>query len=90
VKVSVVYARPNATLHEEIVCEPGATVSDVLALVLDRLRVTPDASWSAGIHGRAVALDATVADGDRVEIYRPLQANAKEMRRRRARNNNKA
>jgi len=36
-----------------------------------------------GIYGRRVALDARLADGDRVEIYRPLRADPKEARRRR-------
>ena len=36
-----------------------------------------------GIYGRRVALDAHLADGDRVEIYRPLRADPKEARRRR-------
>jgi putative ubiquitin-RnfH superfamily antitoxin RatB of RatAB toxin-antitoxin module len=36
-----------------------------------------------GIYGRRVALDARLADGDRVEIYRPLRADPHEARRRR-------
>jgi len=36
-----------------------------------------------GIYGRRVALDARLADGDRVEIYRPLRADPNEARRRR-------
>lgn len=37
-----------------------------------------------GIFSRTVKLDASVHDGDRIEIYRPLTADPKEIRRRRA------
>ena len=38
-----------------------------------------------GIFGKRVAMDTRLADGDRVEIYRPLKLDPKEARRRRAR-----
>lgn len=41
-----------------------------------------------GIFGRQVAADTALRDGDRVEIYRPLTADPKEARRRRARKAN--
>jgi len=37
-----------------------------------------------GIFGRPVALDEQIRGGDRVEIYRPLIADPKEVRRRKA------
>jgi putative ubiquitin-RnfH superfamily antitoxin RatB of RatAB toxin-antitoxin module len=37
-----------------------------------------------GIYGRAVTRDVILNDGDRVEIYRPLTADPKQARRRRA------
>ena len=39
---------------------------------------------SIGIHGRVVGRDTVLEDGDRVEIYRPLVADPKQARRRRA------
>ena len=39
-----------------------------------------------GIWGRACALEAVLADGDRVEIYRPLAMDPNEARRLRAKN----
>ena len=39
---------------------------------------------AVGIWGRTAALDAALAEGDRVEIYRPLLMDPKEARRRRA------
>jgi putative ubiquitin-RnfH superfamily antitoxin RatB of RatAB toxin-antitoxin module len=37
-----------------------------------------------GIFGQRVALDHRLSPGDRVEIYRPLEVDPKEARRRRA------
>jgi hypothetical protein len=37
-----------------------------------------------GIHGKAVAAGTILRDGDRVEIYRPLRADPKDLRRTRA------
>ena len=39
-----------------------------------------------GIFSRRVELDARLADGDRVELYRPLRVEPKEARRRRTLN----
>ncbi len=39
---------------------------------------------AVGMYGARVALDTRLSDGDRVEIYRPLQADPKDLRRRRA------
>ena len=42
-----------------------------------------------GIFGKKKPLDTVLRDGDRVELYRPLLADPKETRRRRAGNGNK-
>ncbi|MHC8441480.1 MAG: RnfH family protein [Candidatus Eutrophobiaceae bacterium] len=42
-----------------------------------------------GIHGRLCDLDGILKPGDRVEIYRPLKADPKELRRRRASKRNR-
>jgi putative ubiquitin-RnfH superfamily antitoxin RatB of RatAB toxin-antitoxin module len=39
----------------------------------------------AGIWGRPAAADAVLRDGDRIELYRPLQVDPKEARRQRYR-----
>jgi putative ubiquitin-RnfH superfamily antitoxin RatB of RatAB toxin-antitoxin module len=39
---------------------------------------------AVGVYGVRVALDTRLSNGDRVEIYRPLQADPKDLRRRRA------
>jgi putative ubiquitin-RnfH superfamily antitoxin RatB of RatAB toxin-antitoxin module len=57
------------------------------ALVRDALRAAGiDAGASAvGVFGKRVPPDTPLADGDRVEIYRPLLLDPKERRRQRAR-----
>jgi putative ubiquitin-RnfH superfamily antitoxin RatB of RatAB toxin-antitoxin module len=40
--------------------------------------------WRVGIYGKLKTLDTVLRDGDRVEIYRPLIADPKVTRRRRA------
>ncbi len=52
------------------------------------LQVHPEIELDAanvGIWSKRVMLDTVVRDGDRVEIYRPLVADPKQVRRRRAR-----
>ena len=66
---------------------PGATLIDALRAsgVLERHPHIDLAHRAVGIWGRIRALDTPLRDGDRVEIYRPLQVDPKEARRRRQR-----
>lgn len=83
-RIEVVRARPE---HQETVAlelEQGATVRMAL------LAAGMPADQPVGIWGKRVALEAQVADGDRVEIYRPLRVDPKEARRRRALNRTKS
>jgi len=41
-------------------------------------------SCDIGVFGKAVSADYELSDGDRIEIYRPLIADPKEVRRQRA------
>ena len=77
-KVEVVDARPGVATVVEVRLAEGATVRDALAACGLSAR-------QVGIFGRRVTLDARLADGDRVELYRPLALDPKEARRRRAR-----
>jgi putative ubiquitin-RnfH superfamily antitoxin RatB of RatAB toxin-antitoxin module len=77
-RIELVRALPGR--HELVVLEleEGATV----AVALRAAGLVPGAG--VGVHGRRVALDARLADGDRVELYRPLRQDPKVARRRRA------
>jgi len=59
----------------------GATVRDAI----EKSGLLPLARGRVGIFGKVVEEDTQLTDGDRVEIYRPLAADPKEARRRRAR-----
>ena len=58
----------------------GATVEDALAA----LELAPAQEVRIGIWGRAVAPTRVLADGDRIEFYRPLACDPKAARRARA------
>ena len=76
-KVEVISARPDGATIVTVTLPAGATVRDALAAA--KLSGT-----AVGIFGRRVELETKLADGDRVEIYRPLAMDPKEARRRRA------
>lgn len=85
IRVEVVYALPHAMEARSVTLAAGATAGQAVRAsgILERhpeLRLQ-----SVGVFGRVVGLNAALADGDRVEIYRPLALDPKEARRRRAR-----
>jgi len=84
--VEVVYALPEKQYLHKVSLEEGATVEQaIVASGLMRLRPEIDlTSNKVGIWSRAVKLQDAVHDGDRVEIYRPLIADPKALRRQRA------
>ncbi len=87
IRVRLVYAQGPADIwSEDVLLAPGAT----LAQAIDRSRFAqcfPDydmAGLAAGVYGQRCSPDHPLADGDRVEIYRPLDFDPMESRRRRA------
>src|SRR3989338_4324857 len=84
--VEVAYALPQKQEVLSLKIRSGAAVSEAI----DRsgiLRDFPEidlASAKVGIYGKLVKLDAVLRDKDRIEIYRPLIADPKEIRRKRA------
>lgn len=86
IEVEVVYALPGDQQVLRVSLPEGVTVREAILRsgVLERHPELGLATCVAGIHGERVPLDRTVAAGDRVEIYRPLIADPKETRRRRA------
>ena len=52
--------------------------------LLERFPEIDLATNKVGIFGKAAALSATLTEGDRIEIYRPLIADPKEARKKRA------
>lgn len=84
--VEVVYALPHEQLLLRVQLADGATVEDAIRAsgVLDAHPEMDLAKSKVGIFSKLVKLDEKVRDRDRVEIYRPLIADPKEVRRKRA------
>ncbi len=86
IHVEVVYALPNEQRVFQLVVNRESTVDEIIQKS-GVLSVYPDIDLSVkkvGVFSRNVKLDATVRDKDRIEIYRPLLADPKEIRRKRA------
>ncbi len=88
IHVEVVYATPKKQQIVALELPDGASVRDAaLKSGLDAQFEGLDlAKADLGIFGKVVAKPETVtlSDGDRVEIYRPLIADPKEVRKQRA------
>lgn len=84
--VEVVYALPAEQPILQVSLAEGATVEDAIRAsgVLDAHPDIDLAKNKVGIFSKLVKLDEKVRDRDRVEIYRPLIADPKEVRRKRA------
>jgi putative ubiquitin-RnfH superfamily antitoxin RatB of RatAB toxin-antitoxin module len=84
--VEVVYALPGGEDAVSLELRPGATAADAVRAsgLLERHPEIDLEHHRIGIYGRVVAKQAPLANGDRVEIYRPLLVDPKEARRRRA------
>ncbi len=85
-RVEVVYATPARQEVTEVSVRPGATVEQVIRAsgLLARFPEIDLTRQRVGIFGETARLQDAVRNGDRVEIYRPLVADPKEARRKRA------
>lgn len=85
--VEVAYAPPGEQMVLRVRLSEGARVFDAIQAsgILERHPEIDLTRNRIGVFGRLVRLDTLLRDRDRVEIYRPLVADSKEARRRRAR-----
>lgn len=86
ISVEVVYALPEKQYQLYVKVEQGSTVEQAIKQsgLLELRREIDLSSNKVGIYSRAVKLSDVVDEGDRIEIYRPLIADPKELRRQRA------
>jgi len=84
--IEVVYALPQEQVLLKVHAAQGATVAEAIKLsgVLERHPEIDLAKNKLGIYGKLSKVDAILREKDRVEIYRPLIADPKEIRRQRA------
>ncbi|WP_432720574.1 RnfH family protein [Jeongeupia wiesaeckerbachi] len=85
ISVEVVFATPDKQKLVTVRLPPGATAEAAIVQsgLLDEFAEIDLTQNKVGIFGKAIKLDAVLRDRDRVEIYRPLIADPKEVRRRR-------
>lgn len=83
--IEVVYALPTSQTLITLVVPPGTTAIAAVRQsgILEQHQMTASKELPLGIFGK-VSHDRPLKAMDRVEIYRPLIANTKEMRRQRA------
>jgi putative ubiquitin-RnfH superfamily antitoxin RatB of RatAB toxin-antitoxin module len=84
--IEVAYAMPEKQKILECVVEKGTSPRDAVKHSgIDGFFPEIDLeNCDLGIFGKAVAEDYELKEGDRIEIYRPLIADPKEVRRQRA------
>lgn len=84
--VEVVYALPEEQVLISLDVEQGTTAEQAVKLsgVLEKFPDIDLTKNKLGIFGKTTKADQVLRDKDRVEIYRPLIADPKESRRKRA------
>jgi putative ubiquitin-RnfH superfamily antitoxin RatB of RatAB toxin-antitoxin module len=85
VRVSVVVAFPQEQVTTQVDLPEGATLGEALEVAGVAMRHPGFKPGAVGIWGRRRTLATILREGDRVEVYRSVQADAKGMRRARAR-----
>ena len=85
-QIEIAYAESQRAILKVYELGPGARVADALRLAA----LDPDfagvnlANLPVGLFGKVVRADQPLNDGDRIEIYRPLDEDPKNARRQRA------
>ena len=84
--VQVCYASAVQETVRDLVVEQGTTIEQAIALsgMLQQIPGIDLALQPVGLYGKKRPLDTVLRERDRIEIYRPLVADPKESRRKRA------
>lgn len=87
ITVEIAYAKPLEQVLLSIQVSPETNIKQALeqSTILERFpEINLDKENKVGIFGKVVALNQILRNGDRIEIYRPLIADPKEVRKQRA------
>ena len=86
ITVEVAYALPERQLILELSVASGTTLEQAIRAsgILDQFPEIDLARNKVGVFGKPGSPDTVLQGGDRVEIYRPLIADPKEIRKQRA------
>ena len=83
ITVEVAYARPERQLVLRLEVPRGTNAEEAIRLsgIAQHFTQLELADAPIGVFGRKVERDYVLDPGDRIEIYRPLEADPKEVRR---------
>lgn len=86
IPVEIAYALPSQQTLLKVQVESGTTAEQAIRAsgILEKFPEINLAQNKIGIFGKLSKLDNVLRENDRVEIYRPLIADPKEVRRQRA------
>ena len=80
-QVQVCFAEPHRQTLIDLQVTPGTTIAQAVEQSFPEIDL---ALHTVGIYGKIKTVETVLREGDRVEIYRPLLADPKVSRRRRA------
>lgn len=87
INVEVTYALPHRHELVKLLVPKGATAREAIeasGLLTKYAEIALDGANKVGVYGKLTKLDAALRERDRVEIYRPLIADPKAVRKKRA------
>jgi uncharacterized protein len=88
INIEVAYATPEKQIIRAVNVDAGTTIGAAIVqsgIMMDFPELEEKLeNAKVGIFGKAAAMTTALSEGDRVEIYRPLIADPKEVRRQRA------
>lgn len=86
ISVEVVYALPDQQVVVPLTLPPGTTLTQAVEAsgLPARFSEIDTVRGKFGIYSKLAKLDTVLRDRDRVEVYRPLIADPKEVRKQRA------
>ncbi len=91
IKIEVIYALPDEQMLFNLSVPAGATVIEALRLsgVFEKYPEINLEANKIGLFGKLTKPDTLLREKDRIEIYRPIQADPKQVRKNRAAKNTK-
>ena len=83
IRVEVAYAEPDSQTIVEVELPGGSTIREAIQaseLIYKYPAMDPERN-GVGVWSKLKSLDDVLRDGDRVEVYRPLKADPRDVRR---------
>lgn len=86
IHIQICYARPDKQFLLEQTVAEGTTIQQAIQSsgIIQQAPEIDVSVWRVGIYGKLKTLDTVLREHDRIEIYRPLIADPKDSRRKRA------